>query len=57
MNLDHDPEIEQFRGEVRRFIDTPRPAVRTVRVAGVGAPDPDDVAALVRQVNSDISCR
>jgi hypothetical protein len=27
MKLDQDPEIEQFRGEVRRFIDTHRPAV------------------------------
>jgi hypothetical protein len=30
MKLDQDPEIEQVRGEVRRFIDTHRPAVHTV---------------------------
>jgi alkylation response protein AidB-like acyl-CoA dehydrogenase len=46
MKLDQDPEIEQFRGEVRRFIDTRRPAVHTVRKAGVRAPEPEDIAAL-----------
>ena len=46
MKLDQDPEIEQFRGEVRRFIDTHRPAVHAVRKAGVRAPEPDDIAAL-----------
>jgi hypothetical protein len=57
IKLDQDAEIEQFRGEVRRFIDTYRPGARTVRKAGVRAPEPDDTATLVRQVNSDISCR
>jgi hypothetical protein len=40
MKLDHDPEIEQFRGEVRRFIDTHRPVVHTVREAGVRPRNP-----------------
>jgi alkylation response protein AidB-like acyl-CoA dehydrogenase len=46
MKLDQDPEIEQFRGEVRRFIDTHRPAVHKVRKAGVRAPEPDDIPGL-----------
>ncbi|MDT5347700.1 MAG: hypothetical protein QOH91_987 [Mycobacterium sp.] len=46
MRLDHDPQIEEFRAEVRSFIDSNRPSVQTVRKAGVRAPEPDDIPAL-----------
>jgi alkylation response protein AidB-like acyl-CoA dehydrogenase len=46
MRLDHDPQIEEFRAAVRRFIDANRPSVQTVRKAGVRAPEPDDIPAL-----------
>lgn len=46
MRLDHDPEIEAFRAEVRGFIEANRPLVQTMRKAGVRAPEPDDIPAL-----------
>jgi alkylation response protein AidB-like acyl-CoA dehydrogenase len=46
MRLDHDPQIEEFRAEVRRFIDANRPSVQTAHKAGVRAPEPDDIPAL-----------
>jgi alkylation response protein AidB-like acyl-CoA dehydrogenase len=49
MKLDNDPEIEHFRAEVRRFIETNRPAMtaeKTVRKTGVRAPDAGDIPAL-----------
>jgi alkylation response protein AidB-like acyl-CoA dehydrogenase len=46
MRLDHDPEIERYRAEVRRFLDTNRPAVKAAGKAGVRAPEAEDVPAL-----------
>jgi hypothetical protein len=46
MRLEQDPEIDQFRAEVRGFIEARRPAVHTKGKAGVRAPDPDDIEAL-----------
>jgi alkylation response protein AidB-like acyl-CoA dehydrogenase len=46
MQLHQDPEIDQFRTEVRGFIGTHRPVVHTMRRAGVRAPEPADVPAL-----------
>ncbi|WP_432246499.1 acyl-CoA dehydrogenase family protein [Mycolicibacterium sp. ELW1] len=46
MKLDHDPQIEEFRLEVRTFIDANRPSVQTMRKAGVRAPEADDIPAL-----------
>ncbi|WP_067662422.1 acyl-CoA dehydrogenase family protein [Nocardia miyunensis] len=46
MRLDHDPETEWFRAEVRRFLEGHRPAVKTQHRSGVRAPDPEDIPAL-----------
>ena len=46
MKLSQDAAIESFRAEVRRFIDTHRPAVKAARKAGVRAPEAGDIPAL-----------
>jgi alkylation response protein AidB-like acyl-CoA dehydrogenase len=46
MRLEQDPEIDRFRAEVRDFLDSHRPAVRTKRRAGTRAPEADDIPAL-----------
>jgi alkylation response protein AidB-like acyl-CoA dehydrogenase len=46
MKLTSDPEIVQFRAEVRGFIAANRPALKTPRKAGVRAFDPADIPAL-----------
>jgi alkylation response protein AidB-like acyl-CoA dehydrogenase len=46
MKLDHDAGIDQFRMEVRQFIEAFRPVLVTPGKAGVRAPDPADIPAL-----------
>jgi alkylation response protein AidB-like acyl-CoA dehydrogenase len=46
MKLEQDPEIDQFRAEVRDFLEKHRPAVRTKGRAGTRAPEAEDIPAL-----------
>jgi len=46
MKLEPDPEIDQFRAEVRGFLEKNRPAVRTKGRAGTRAPEAEDIPAL-----------
>lgn len=46
MKLEQDPEIDQFRAEVRAFLEKHRPPVRTMGKAGVRAPEAEDIPAL-----------
>lgn len=46
MKLEQDPEIDQFRAEVRGFLEKHRPAVRTKGRAGTRAPEAEDIPAL-----------
>jgi alkylation response protein AidB-like acyl-CoA dehydrogenase len=46
MKLEQDPEIDQFRAEVRGFLEKNRPAVRTKGRAGTRAPEAEDIPAL-----------
>ncbi len=46
MKLEQDPELDQFRAEVRDFLEKHRPAVRTKGRAGTRAPEAEDIPAL-----------
>jgi alkylation response protein AidB-like acyl-CoA dehydrogenase len=46
MKLEQDPELDQFRAEVRGFLDKHRPAVRTKGRAGTRAPEAEDIPVL-----------
>jgi alkylation response protein AidB-like acyl-CoA dehydrogenase len=46
MKLEQDPEIDQFRAEVRGFLEKHRPTVRTKGRAGTRAPEAEDIPAL-----------
>jgi alkylation response protein AidB-like acyl-CoA dehydrogenase len=46
MRLEQDPEIDQFRTEVRSFLERHRPALRTKGRAGTRAPEAEDIPAL-----------
>jgi hypothetical protein len=46
MKLDRDPELDEFRAEVRDLLQTHRPAVHMTATAEVRAPEVGDVPAL-----------
>src|ERR1700749_5148077 len=46
MKLKQDPDIDEFRAEVRAFLEKHRPAVHTMAKAGTRAPEADAIPAL-----------